>query len=349
MCHLYIKTSINLNKDQYNEIPDESTLIGYLAGTLTAEEKQWVENWANSSVLHQQLLQRMAFIYDARQIQRRLKHTDSHVAFDHLQQRMWGRKRLRIIKKVAVAAAILTGLFGLGTLLTPKKAITPAPITVFAQNHTQTKLILPDGSQVFLSAGSSITYPSLMDQERQVTLHGKGYFSIVPNAKVPFRVKVGDGSMHINVLGTVFSVEENQENHTFQATLISGSIELTFPEKKIKKILKPAEKAIYTTKDNSLSVTTVNTDRELDWLHNRLIFRKTPMKDVLDRISAFYDVDIEIADRFVEQGTFTGTFEKKSLRQVLDYITFASKMTYSFEHVTSKTNTKPLIKITKQR
>lgn len=338
-----------MSKDQYNEIPDESTLMGYLTGTLTAEEKQWVEKWANNSVLHQQLLQRMAFIYDARQVQQRLTHTDSHTAFNHLEQRMRGRRRLRIVKRVSIAAAILIGLFGLSTLFTPKKTTTPALVTISAQNHTQTKLMLPDGSQVFLSAGSSITYPALMDKERQVTLHGKGYFSIVPNAKVPFQVKVGDSSMHINVLGTTFNVEENQENHTVQTTLISGSIELTIPEKKIKKLLKPAEKAIYKTKDNSLFVTTVNTDRELDWLHNRLVFRKTPMKEVLDRISAFYDIDIEIADRSVEQGTFTGTFENRPLRQVLDYITLASKMTYSFEHTTPKTSTKPLIKITKQR
>lgn len=336
-------------KDHYNEIPDESTLISYLAGTLTAEEKQGVENWANSSVLHQQLLRRMAFIYDARQVQQKQKYTDPHAAFDHLQQRMRRRQHMRRIKKVAVAAAILIGLFGLGTLFIPQKTTAPAPVTIFAQKHAQTKLTLPDGSQVSLSAGSSITYPAVMNQQRQVTLHGKGYFTIVPNAKVPFQVKVGDGTMHINVLGTTFNVEENQENHTVQATLISGSIELTIPEKKIKKLLKPAEKAIYAAKDNRLSVTSVNTDRELDWLYNRLVFKKTPMKEVLDHISTFYDVDIEIADRSVAQHTFTGTFENKPLRQVLDYIALASKMTYSFEHNTPKTSKKPLIKITKQR
>ncbi|MEH6305639.1 DUF4974 domain-containing protein [Olivibacter sp. CPCC 100613] len=340
-----------MSKDQYNEIPDASTLVGYLAGTLTAEEKQLVEKWANSSAFNQQLLQRMAFIYNARLIQQKLKYTDPHTAFNHLEQRMRGRRRLRIIKRVSIAAAILIGLFGLGTLfITPNpKATSPTLVTVSAQNHAQTKLALPDGSQVFLSAGSSISYPASMDQKRQVTLHGKGYFSIVPNAKTPFQVKVGDGSMYINVLGTAFSVEENRESQTLQATLISGSIELTFPEKKIKKRLKPAEKAIYTTKDNNLSVTTVNTDRALDWLHNRLVFRKTPMKEVLNRISTFYDVDIDVADRSVEQGTFTGTFENKPLQQVLDYITLASKMTYSFEHATPTTRTKPLIKITKQR
>lgn len=340
-----------MSKDQYNDIPDASTLMGYLTGTLTAEENQLVEKWANSSVLNQQLLQRMAFIYDARQVQQRLTHTDSHTAFNHLEQRMRGRRRLRIIKRVSIAAAILIGLFGLGTLfITPSQKTTPPTlVTVSAQNHAQTKLTLPDGSQVFLSAGSSISYPALMDQERHVTLHGKGYFSIVPNAKAPFQVKVGDGAMYINVLGTAFSVEENRESQTFQTTLISGSIELAFPEKKIKKLLKPAEKAIYTTKDNNLSITTVNTDRALDWLHNRLVFRKTPMKEVLNRISAFYDVNIEVTDKSVEQGTFTGTFENKPLQQVLDYITLASKMTYSFEHATPKTGTKPLIKITKQR
>ncbi|QEL03024.1 DUF4974 domain-containing protein [Olivibacter sp. LS-1] len=340
-----------MNKDQYNGIPEASTLMGYLAGTLTAEEKQLVEKWANSSVLNQLLLQRMAFIYDARQVEQRLKYTDSHTAFNHLEQRMRGKKRLRIIKRVSIAAAIFIGLVGLGTLfITPSpKATSSTLVTVSAQNHAQTKLTLPDGSQVFLGAGSSISYPALMDQERHVTLHGKGYFSIVPNAKAPFQVKVGDGAMYINVLGTAFSIEENRESQTFQTTLISGSIELAFPEKKIKKRLKPTEKAIYTTEDNNLSITTVNTDRALDWLHNRLVFRKTPMKEVLNRISTFYDVDIEVADSSVEQGTFTGTFENKPLQQVLDYITLASKMTYSFEHATPKTGTKPLIKITKQR
>jgi len=340
---------MNLNKGQHNDTPSESTLIGYLAGTLLPEEKQLVENWLHRSVVHQQLLARMAFIYDAQQVQQSLQHRDPHAAFQNVHQRIRGKAHLRVIKKIAVAAAVLIGLFGLGTLFRPQQSIQLPPITVLAQHHAQTKLTLPDGTRVTLSAGSSLTYPALMDRERQVTLHGKGYFDVAPNAKLPFRVKVGDGHMQIHVLGTAFNIAENKEEHSIQTTLISGSIELDIPEEKIKKLLKPSEKAIYTLKNKRLAIAKVNTDRELDWLYNRLVFRQTPMKEVLVRLSHFYDVSFDVKNQVIEHCTFTGTFENKPLSQVLEYIKIASKINYSMDYTQQKNGGKPLIKLTKQR
>ena len=340
------KNSINL-KDQYNETPDESMLMRYLAGTLPSEEKQLVEDWANNSAAHQQLLARMAFIYEAQQVQHALQRKDAQAAFQQVYRRVEGKARIAVMKKIAVAAAILIGLFGLSTLFITQKSTPPALLTVTAQKHALTTVTLPDGTTVSLSAGSSLSYPATMDQERQVTLHGKGYFDVAPNAKTPFQVKVGNGDMYIHVLGTTFNLEEIPQNRV-QATLVSGSIELTIPDKDIKKLLKPTEKAVYLIKDNSLAITKVNTDRELDWLYNRLVFRKTPMKDVLDRLSDFYDVRFDVKDQAIMQGTFTGTFEDKPLLQVLEYIKIASKISYTMENRLQKNEGKPLIKLTKQ-
>ena len=53
------------------------------------------------------------------------------------------------------------------------------------------QLVLPDGSNVWLNAASSIKFPTrFQGKDRTVFLHGEAYFEVAKNKEMPFRVKL---------------------------------------------------------------------------------------------------------------------------------------------------------------
>ncbi|TRZ79130.1 MAG: hypothetical protein D4R94_00100, partial [Chitinophagaceae bacterium] len=111
---------------------------------------------------------------------------------------------------------------------------------------SRSKIVLPDGSQVWVNSGSKLSYASNFDGKiREVYLNGEAYFEVTKNPQKPFIVHTS--GIDIKVLGTEFNVKAFDLEPTIEATLIRGSIEV------LKKddanagsvLLKPHEKLVY--------------------------------------------------------------------------------------------------------
>ena len=104
----------------------------------------------------------------------------------------------------------------------------------------QYTIILPDGSQVWLNAASSIRYPTFFsDSERRVELTGEAYFEIAHNAKKPFKVTFN--GLEVKVLGTHFNINSYNDEKTSNTTLIEGSVSLSKGDANV--ILKSGDQA----------------------------------------------------------------------------------------------------------
>ncbi|HEY2350160.1 MAG TPA: FecR family protein, partial [Puia sp.] len=137
-------------------------------------------------------------------------------------------------------------------------AVIQKPIwEVVTRNGSKSNILLPDGSSVWLNAGSRLTYDSLYGTSvREVSLSGEAYFDVVKNPKKPFIIHTG--KINIRVLGTVFNVKSYPEDRTIETSLIRGSIEVSFPSQPSKKIiLKPNQKLII---NKTEPVATVNSN-----------------------------------------------------------------------------------------
>ncbi|HZK64965.1 MAG TPA: FecR family protein [Puia sp.] len=107
---------------------------------------------------------------------------------------------------------------------------------VVTRNGSKTNLLLPDGTTVWLNAGSRLTYDSLYGNEpREVTLSGEGFFDVVKNPQKPFIIHTG--KINIRVLGTIFNVKSYPEEKTIETSLIQGSIEVSFSDSSSKRII----------------------------------------------------------------------------------------------------------------
>src|SRR5699024_10755492 len=68
------------------------------------------------------------------------------------------------------------------------------------------EVVLPDGSKVWMNAGSFLRFPtSFVGDKRVVEMTGEAYFEIAQNEVMPFEVEVK--GMIVKVLGTHFNIK----------------------------------------------------------------------------------------------------------------------------------------------
>src|ERR1700722_933461 len=164
-----------------------------------------------------------------------------------------GLRRLRSlsISYAAAAAAILFLAWGVQSLLTGRRATMAAAHPtrieeVLAKAGARTRLVLPDGTRVWLNSNSKLRYGNgFNSSDREVVLEGEAFFDVVKNAAHPFIVHAT--SLDIEVLGTSFEVKSYPQDATIEATLLSGAIEVRRKgnPNTARVILKPNEKVVF--------------------------------------------------------------------------------------------------------
>lgn len=153
----------------------------------------------------------------------------------------------------------------------------------------QYRLLLPDGSRVWLNAASSISYPTAFTgSERSVTITGEAYFEITANAAIPFRVHVNTprGQKDIQVLGTNFNVKAYGDETTVTTTLLQGSVRLD------NTVLKPGEAGQWRA-DGTMQVDPhANIEEAVAWKNGMFHFEGADVAEVMRQLSRWYDVDV---------------------------------------------------------
>lgn len=339
---------MELNEKSYIEIPDESLLLRYITGEVTQEESLLVKEWSGKDTANEELLIQLARMYYAQRTQQRIKNRDTEAAFRIVNNKIKRKGRRLFLQRVGVAASLIIGILGIGSFffqyLGLRESFLPSMITVESNDNSRTRLVLPDGTEVCLNSGSSITYPShYTDGERNVTLSGEAYFKVTHNEKKPFVVSALDKKYKVKVLGTEFNIQAYRDDNVIQTTLIAGSVQVDIQGRNTKTVLLPSQKAIYSLQNNELEVVSANTDRETDWMYSRLVFKKTPMPEVLARLSRFYKVEFDVRNKIIDTYTFTGTFEDRPLYQVLDYMKISSQIDYNITYQKDEKGTKSVV------
>lgn len=141
--------------------------------------------------------------------------------------------------------------------------------------------------------------------------------------------------MDITVLGTEFNVLNYPENEHVQTTLIKGKVKVTFLEKKGSYILYPGEQAVYNKESGEVTVADVDVSYAIAWREGRLRFRDRPLKEIMDFISRWYDVDVEYEDEAIKNYLFGCNFNRHATVVPLLEL-FQSTGTVRFEIVGKK-------------
>ncbi|WP_276480810.1 FecR family protein [Paraflavitalea pollutisoli] len=262
-------------------------------------------------------------------------------------------------KYVGIAAAVLATAWFFYWMMLPSAAsrqtatVKNQPSEIITKNGSRTKVQLPDGTQVWLNAGSKLTYDKEFNTTlREVTLWGEGYFDVVRNEKKPFIIHTAQ--MDIKVLGTQFNLRSYPNDKTAEAALIHGSIEVRLKNRPAEKIiLKPHEKIVVNNNDTlpmteniaksqkdqrnalvvikGLSQQDDSTYAETSWLDNKLVFTNESFPELATRLERWYGVTIRLTDEHVSAMRFTGVFEDETIGEALRGLAITSPFTYRIQ------------------
>jgi transmembrane sensor len=151
------------------------------------------------------------------------------------------------------------------------------------------RLILPDGSKVWLNSSSSIRYPNVFaGQERNVEITGEAYFEIAKDASKPF--KVISGGMAVQVLGTEFNIMAYADEGAIRTTLVNGSVLIT--KKGQSKQLNPGEQLSIGNAPGGLMVSRPDLEEVLAWKNGLFNFKSADIYTVMRQLSRWYDIDV---------------------------------------------------------
>jgi transmembrane sensor len=181
--------------------------------------------------------------------------------------------------------------------------------TITTPRGGQYNVTLPDGTQVWLNAASTIKFPTAFTgKERNVELNGEAYFEVVKNKNMPFHVS--SAGQNIEVLGTHFNVNAYNDEASLKTTLLEGSVKVT--KGGLQAMLKPGQQSSIINNENNaaIKVTTVtDIDEIMAWRNGKFSFNDTDIKTVMRQIGRWYDVDIDYNGQ-IPDDVFTGTFSR---------------------------------------
>jgi ferric-dicitrate binding protein FerR (iron transport regulator) len=269
------------------------------------------------------------------------------------------RKLSRVFWYGAAAAVLLiagfTAWYVISPKASPRKEMTALQWLEKTTRATKKSVLtLPDGTVVTLNSATTLKYPAHFgDSTREVYLEGEAYFSVSKDPVHPFIIHAD--KMNIRVLGTAFNIKSYRSEPSGEATLITGSIEVTLNDRPSDRIiLKPKEKLIVQNngmlkkaiipdlkvedtvgKSTRYSLTNltyfpnnVKTVVETSWVENKLVFSEKDFADLSGQLERWYGVHIEFQNEKVKQYNFTGFFEKESLPEALDALKMIEHFNY---------------------
>lgn len=326
--------------DQYE--PGGAFLLRYIDGIASEEEKRDVEEWLNADTEHEQVLLQTARIYYAYQTRKRIVARDAQSAFIRVYNQITKRNRKIWITRFSVAAACLLGVFitsaTLSYLREGNGSREAQVITVQSNAGMRTNFTLPDGTIAYLNSGSTLSYPIPFDKtERRIHLNGEAYFNVTHKADQPFIVSVRNDRMRVHVLGTEFNIQAYDNDSQIKTTLVNGKVNLELKDKNgqiYEEQLAPSEKATFNLADGRVNIERVNPQYETAWIEGRLMFKDSPLPEVLKDLSSFYNVQFDVRDQVIGSYCFTGMFENRQLFQVLDYLKISSNIDYRINQAT---------------
>ena len=229
-----------------------------------------------------------------------------------------------------IAAALLVPVLIAGAILVSRKNPSPSLCELSVPAGQNDSLTLPDGSRIWLNAGSSLVYPeSFSGGVRQVFLSGEGYFSVAKDVKHPFILKAGN--MSVEVLGTEFNVSSYRDMQSSSVALIEGSVRMRVEHDGMisESLMKPGEKICYDKATGRLTRDNVYAEASCAWRKGGFCFSNQPLSDIVAQFERVFSVRIEVVSEEMLKTCFSMAFVNgESLDSMLKAIADIGKMQF---------------------
>ncbi len=230
---------------------------------------------------------------------------------------------------------------------------------IVSKSGARTKLMLSDGSQVWLNSGSKLKYTGDYNKYlREVDLEGEAYFDVAKDADRPFIVHTS--SLNIKAVGTAFVVKSYPQDESVETTLLRGIIEISrkdYPNDP-KVILKPNEKLVFSKQREKelhhntssgpgsyeaasvgkISIAAVSkaipdsNKVETSWVYNRLVFDGDSFQELAEKMERWYNVKITFSNKELLRYRFKGAFANETVKEALNALQLTAEFSYQINN-----------------
>lgn len=181
------------------------------------------------------------------------------------------------------------------------------------------KVILEDGTLVWLDSGSNVFYNPQPDNGiRLARLTGSALFEVAKDPEHPFIIQCQD--IAVRVVGTSFRI--NSHDAQFELFVLTGKVEVTTPDSTTVELLpnekinltvgKPVQKRVFAAEE--IPVITAHTEYNMK-------FSNAAVEEVLKKLQAKFDMPIQVTNKQINTCRITADLTDHSLISSLERIT----------------------------
>ena len=304
--------------EYYDKEELELQISNYLSGNSTDEEKETLLAFLASNEAAARTFREMSAVWALSSVPSFAEIENSNLV--RIKERMTApasskpvRKLIPVWLKVAAAVILLIGCnyfwYTYTENLTEVYTNADSPYEIKVPAGSRTNIVLPDGTEVSLNAGSVLRYHRGFGiRERNVTLDGEGYFKVAKNAEVPFFVKTND--VQVQVVGTVFNVRAYDDDNYVM-------------------VLFPNEQALYNKNTGRMEKLKTNASKACDWLDGGLTFENASFADIAHRLERKFQVKISRESERLKAEHFSGSFDSnQNIYDILHEINVEKQYTW---------------------
>jgi transmembrane sensor len=312
----------------------DQLITNRLLGTISDEENVFLDDWVGQSIENRRLYSEQKRLWNLFEIHQKVQKIDERKAYQKISNQLFSRKKVNVVGWIQRVATVL---------LLP--VIVASVLYIYSEKHTRNQfakvyytvetplgmrssLTLPDGTKVWLNAGSSINYPVLFTNDcRKITLTGEAYFEVKKDKSWPFVVCTKN--MNVLVTGTTFNCNAYPENNQVQTVLVEGEVTIANQSATKLATLNPGELATFYNSNQRITTTKTDLQKFIAWKSGKLMFRDDKMNKVVEKLERWYNVEFEIEDKEIADYVYTATFINESLDQVLKMLTHSAPIRYT--------------------
>ncbi len=307
---------------------EREILTRYFLGESDENEKKMIHQWIEESTENKKTFINERIRFDA----------SLFIDEDELPQKYATKINLikpitlKILKVASVILLVLLSGYLTNTFNTYKTKSNVILQNIYVPVANRTKLVLPDGTQVWLNSNTTLRYPNLfLDKNRVVEVDGEAYFEVVKNNNKPFIVKTS--KYNIEVLGTTFNVEAYEKSPEFKAELYTGAIKIYKEKAEDNTIyLRPKEYVklvngelrIYKTIEESNS-----------WKNGLITIENSSFEGVMGLFEKYFGEQIIIKNNNVKNLGYRGKFR---ISDGIDHALRVLQNDFKFKYERDKTN-----------
>lgn len=352
--------------------PIDDFIIHFLSRQESEEDVKKLQEWLEEDISNRERLKEWLKVWDAADMINNKDQYNTDEAYHKFLMYIEGTydrikpgkvkpeslfvKTLRTVGKIAAVFALSFSL-GAASFYLYSRNLAKENIT-YVENiiplGSKSEIKLPDGSIVWVNAGSKLRYPTNFgERSRELFLEGEGYFKVAKDEKKTFTVHTS--LMSVRALGTEFNVKAYPEEEIVETTLISGEVAIengTNPSPAGKPVLlKPGQKYSVSSETVKKLPTPLQpkkqeltpkekpqirqlspdiADAEVSWKEKKWRIEKEKLRSLAVKLERRYDVQINVDEKLLDYH-FTSTLKDESLEQVLRAMQSTAPILYTVE------------------